>query len=75
METTTKNSLRLYDKVMVEVYNYKLKESEWHAGAVTNICASSNPEEDFDRISVIVEDGPYTGTIFSNCHPDCVKGQ
>lgn len=57
----------MYQKCLIEVYNSKIKESEWIYGEVIGKRAGYH-DEDFERYDVIAYGIEYYG-----CHPDCIK--
>lgn len=53
-------------KIKLEVWNYKLKESEWHEGEIT--AKVSATDRDY-RYHVKLNDGRE----FNECAPECIK--
>lgn len=57
------------DKVLVQLTVKNSDEYEWAPGVVTGSCESPDPNENFRRINVLLDDG----RLFLECHPDCVR--
>jgi hypothetical protein len=51
---------------VLEVYNSKLKKSQWFKGNIIGYTAG-DVNENFERIDVKTDNG-----IFYGCHPDCI---